>query len=142
MNLTKYLKMALTGLFLVGSGIVIGKTMIKPDVREIIREVKVVEVVTVIDETKRVEKRPDGTVIEETTKRTDKRRETTKNKESVKEVKHAKLDWAIGAYTNGTQAVAVVNRRILGNIYVGAYVRSTLAEPLRPEGGLGVMVTF
>lgn len=136
------IKRGLMALAFVAVGVAIGKFTQKPDVREVVREVKVKEVVTIIDETKRVEKRPDGTIIEETTKRTDKRSETTKNKETRKEVKHAKVDWSIGAYTNGTQAVAVVNRRILGNIYFGAYVRSTLAEPLRPEAGIGLLLTF
>lgn len=130
-----------TGLLTFLAGFLVCKFYAEPEVKTEIKEVKVKDVITVVKEIKREERRPDGTVIVETETNTDKRSETRKDSETVKSALQAQ--WSVGAYTNVNtdRFLLTVDRRIIGNVFVGAYgsydvQRNDLA------GGLGLRVEF
>ena len=124
-----------------GVGFLVNEYFTEPEVRTEIKEVKVRDVVTVIEERRREERRPDGTVIVETETNTDKRSETTKDTTAI--LDPVKPQWSVGAYTNVNtdRFLLTVDRRIIGNVFAGVYgsydvQRNDLA------GGLGIRIEF
>lgn len=99
------------------------------------KELKKEETVIVREET-----RPDGTKIKETTNTT--KKETAKRTETIKIVESKKPDWKVaglvGYNFNKVKPVygAVVERRILGNIFVGAWGTTD------QQAGLSVSLEF
>lgn len=122
--MTKNLKYLLLGGFaLLAVGFSIGRYVVPNKSIEstnIEKEVKREETVIVREET-----RPDGTKIKETTNTT--KKETTDKKEIIKIVENAKPQWkasALAGYNLDKSAPVygvAVDRRILGNIYMGAW---------------------
>lgn len=124
-----------------GFGYLFCWSMTEPRVQTEIKEVKVKDVVTVVKEIKREERRPDGTVIVETETNTDKRSETRKDTQSVADL--VKPQWSVGAYTNVNtdRFLLTVDRRIIGNVFVGVYGAYDVQRN-DLSGGLGLRIEF
>ncbi len=122
-------------------GFLTARETIEPEVRTEYREVKVKEVVTIVEEKKREERRPDGTVVIETETRTDKRSETQRQTDAKESVTPSQPDWSIGAYTDTKNIVLTIERRILGDLWAGVYAR-TQVSPEDLEVGVGLSYSF
>lgn len=96
--------------------------------------------------TRREVVRPDGTreieIVRETQKELHSDTQTEGSKETVSEKKTSnQSDWSVGIYTNQTQYLGTIDRRIIGGLFLGVYVRSDLTRNL-PEAGLGLRIEF
>jgi hypothetical protein len=122
-------------------GFLTAQETIEPDVRTVIQEVKVKEVITVVQERIREERRPDGTTVIETDRQTDKRTDSRKEKDVNQVVAMARPDWSVGAYTDTRNVVVTIDRRILGELWAGIYAR-TQVSPKDFEVGVGLSYSF
>lgn len=114
----------------------------EPQINTEIKEVRVRDVVTVVKEVKREERRPDGTVIVETDTTTDKRSETKKDT-TASLITSDKPQWTVGAYSNVNtdHFLLTVDRRVFTNVFVGVYgAYDVKSNDL--SGGLGIRVEF
>lgn len=114
-------KLLIAAFILLAIGFGIGRYTVPNNLQEISKtekESKTEETIIVKEETK-----PDGTVVKETTKT--KKKEDSSKKEDVLIVENKKPDWkasALVGYNFDKSKVvygAMVDRRVLGNIFVG-----------------------
>ncbi|CAB4199672.1 hypothetical protein UFOVP1351_3 [uncultured Caudovirales phage] len=125
--------------FLAGASL--GRRLLPAEVREVVREVKVRDVVTVREEDKTITKRPDGTVVTEIKTRTDTRVEERKDR-NVSPAP-AKAQYSVGAYGTLHNVQVQLDRRLFGDLWAGVYVRANVETPLRaPEFGVGIRYEF
>jgi hypothetical protein len=138
MNLKNSLKYIVVGAVVMGIGYGIGRYLQPASVVEVEKLVEKERVKT-ITVTKEITK-PDGTKIKETKDITDTKKET--DTEKSKTVIADKPDWFIvGGYGLTQNAyTANVNRRILGNLFLGAY--GTYSELSKINAGLTIGYEF
>lgn len=135
-----YVRLAIGALVCIAIGVVIGQASKPAEVREVVRTVRVKD--TTVDKRRTVttEKRPDGTVI--TREETDTKKEIREQDRAVTErVAIDKAQWSVGAYTDGTLIAATIDRRITGDLFVGAYGRYSPRDASL-EAGVGVRIEF
>ena len=95
------------------------------------------------------ERKPDGTVTrrEETIDKSKERSEThTREDVTSERVQRSQSNWSVGAYyepsfVRKAAYMLAIDRRIVGNVWAGAYVRTT-DEFKSSTFGLGVRLTF
>ena len=125
--------------FLAGASL--GRKLAPTEVKEVVREVKVRDVVTVREEDKTITKRPDGTVVTEIKTRTETRVEERKDR-NVSPAP-AKAQYSVGAYGTLHNVQVQLDRRLFGDLWAGVYVRTSVTTPLAsPEFGLGLRLEF
>lgn len=141
-----YIKYLVTCLIGIGLGWALKPDQTKIETRtiEVIKEVR--KDYEDVKENTRVIERPDGTketITDRTARRvieTDISKEKDKSKSIVSSVKP---QWSVGAYmalTEPNEYLLTVDRRILGNIYIGAYGRTQNLNI--PEAGIGIRIEF
>jgi len=116
---------------MIAIGFVLGNLMFP----KIIKEIEIREVEVIKERIKRVVhiiERPDGT--KETIIKEETEKETTVAKESIEKTRPARMDWIVGVgkdMIGGEDYIYTVDRRIIGNLYLGAYGNTNSSYGLR-----------
>lgn len=142
-------------LTIIGVGLFIAGRYSRPaEVHEVIKTVK--DVTTDMNKERNnhtvvtIEKKPDGTEVKRIESDTQTTNHTTSHENTVttsdKTTKSNQTQWSVGLYKDSQAYMLAVDRRLLGNVFVGVYERQSTPSfdmvTNKPQVGIGIRSEF
>lgn len=124
-------------------GFYLGRQTAEPEVRTVVVEREKRETQVKVDEKKKITKYPDGKVVTEIDRKTDKKIDEKNDRKVDHSVAKKEPQWSVGLYsTMDLKVAATLDRRIVGPVFLGSYLRVDTRDPRDVEFGLGVRLEF
>lgn len=123
------------------AGFALGSAIVEPDVRVEYRDRVQVKRDVQIVEREVTTKRPDGTEVTEVTRET-KEKDRSSSETQASETRQYKPQWSVGVYSDSVNALVTVDRRLLGNVFLGAFAYTPSYARPEPSVGVGIRIEF